>query len=63
MPPQNYANIKRWQLENTDRIEIKPRKDLRIPDRIQHAIDAGRAASRQDYIINAVLAALERDGF
>ena len=65
MPPnkQNLEYIAKWKLENTDRIVIQPRKDLDMPDRIRQAIVAGRAASRQDYIINAVLAALERDGF
>ena len=65
MPPnkQNLEYIAKWKLENTDRIVIQPRKDVRLPGRIQQAIEAGRAASRQDYIINAVLAALERDGF
>ena len=65
MPPnkQNLEYITKWKLENTDRIVIQPRKDLNLPDRIRQAVVTGRAASRQDYIINAVLAALERDGF
>ena len=59
---QDYAKIKAWQTANTDRIEIKPRKELNIPARIQAAIDAGCADSRQEYIIDAISAALDRDG-
>jgi len=62
MAKQNYAAISKWQKENVDRIQILPRKDEHIPDRIQLAIDAGFAPSRQAYILAAIRAALERDG-
>ena len=58
-----YDYIKKWNGENTDRLEIKPRKELAFPTRIDAAIAAGLANSRQDYIINATLQRLERDGF
>ena len=60
---QNYAQIRAWRTAKTDRIEIQPRKELNIPARIQAAIDAGCADSRQEYIIDAISAALDRDGF
>ena len=62
MPKQNYGAINRWKNENTDRIQILPRKTEHIPERIQLAIDCGKAASRQAYIINAIREALKRDG-
>ncbi len=51
----------RWQKEHVERLTIKPRKELKLPERIQAAVDHGLAASRQDYIIKAVLEALEHD--
>lgn len=62
MPKQNYAKIREWQGENTDRIQILARKSDHLPERIQQAIDAGKAKSRQSYIIAAVKDALDRDG-
>lgn len=46
-----------------DRIVIKPRKTSNYPARIQSAVDAGNAASRQAYIIEAIEQRLEKDGF
>jgi len=62
MPKQNYENINKWKAEKTDRIQILPRKEEHIPERIQMAIDAGKSASRQAYIIKAIERALENDG-
>lgn len=62
MAKQNYALQNAWKKENTDRIQITPRKDLRLPERIAAAVDAGRAGSRQEYIIGAICERLERDG-
>ena len=45
-----------------DRIQIQPQKTEQIPARIQKAIDRGIAPSRQAYIIQAIRAALDRDG-
>ena len=58
---QDAQKISQWQAEHIDRISIKPRKELKLPERIQAAVDHGLAASRQDYIIKAVLEALEHD--
>lgn len=62
MPKQNYGAINKWKSENTDRIQILPRKSEHFPERIQLAVEAGKANSRQAYILNAVKQALERDG-
>lgn len=43
-----------------DRIVVKPRKEERIPERIQSAIDAGHASSRQAFIIAAIKEKLEK---
>lgn len=59
---QNTGKIDEWQAQNVDRITIKPRKELALPEMIQKAVDRGFATSRQDYIIKAVLEALDRDG-
>ena len=60
---QDFAKIAAWQAANIDRIEIKPRKDLHVPERVAAAVAAGCAGSRQDYIITAICERLERDGF
>ena len=62
MAKQNYSAINKWKSENTDRIQILPRKSEHIPERIQLAVDAGKAASRQAYILNSIREALDRDG-
>lgn len=62
MAKQNLQKIAEWQKENTDFIAFRARKELCIPDRIQRAVAAGKASSRQEYITKAILAALERDG-
>lgn len=62
MTKQNYAAINKWKSEKADRIQILPRKEEHIPERIQMAIDAGHAKSRQAYILNAINEALKRDG-
>ena len=55
------ATIK-YREKSLDRIEIQTQKRLAIPARIAAAVEAGRAASRQDYIIRAITEALDRDG-
>ena len=62
MAKQNYALQNAWKRENTDRIQITPRKQLHLPERIAAAVEAGRAGSRQEYIIGAICERLERDG-
>ena len=62
MPKQNYGAIDKWKADNTERIQILPRKSEHISERIQIAIEQGKAKSRQAYIIEAVKKALEADG-
>ena len=62
MSKQNYEKINQWKNDKTDRIQILPRKEEFIPARIQAAIDAGKAGSRQAYILEAIREKLERDG-
>ena len=62
MAKQNYEAINKWKSENTERIQILPRKSEHISERIQMAIDQGRAKSRQAYILDAIKKALEADG-
>ena len=59
---QNVKAIDAWQMENVERIVIKPNKKERLSERIQIAIDRGVAKSRQAYILEAVRKALEADG-
>lgn len=59
---QNIQAISKWQEEKTDLIRIRVRKEEHLLDRLQMAIDSGKGKSRQAYIIDAILAALERDG-
>ena len=58
---QNIKKISEWQETYTDLLRIRVRKEERIPERIQALIDSGKTKSRQSYIIDAILAALERD--
>lgn len=53
--------IAAWQAENVERIVVKPNKKLNFTERIAAQVAAGKAKSRQDYIIRAVLNALEKD--
>ena len=62
MAKQNYEKINQWKAQNTDRIQILPRKEDHIPERIKLAVDSGKGKSRQDYIINAVKSKLDEDG-
>ena len=54
MTKQNYSAINKWKSENTEHIQILPRKSEHISERIQLAIDQGKAKSRQAYILDAV---------
>lgn len=58
---QNIEKINAWKAENVDRIVIQPRKEKRIPERLQAAVNRGKASSKQEYIITAIEAALKRD--
>ncbi len=62
MAKQNYEAISKWKSENTERIQILPRKSEHISERIQLAIEQGKAKSRQAYILDAIKKALEADG-
>lgn len=62
MAKQNIEAIAKWQKENTDFIRFRVRKDKQIPDRVQMAVDAGAANSRQDFYIKAILEKLDREG-
>lgn len=62
MAKQNYAAINKWKQEKTERIQILPRKEEHLTERIQQAVDAGLSKSRQSYIIEAVKARLDADG-
>ncbi len=59
---QDTKAIDRWQAENVDKILIKPRKDQRLPERLQIAVDKTNAKSRQAYIIDAIILKLASDG-
>ena len=59
---QDIKAIDAWQLDNIERIVIKPRKADHISERIQIAIDRGISKSRQAYILDAVKRALDADG-
>lgn len=62
MVSKKAAYDMQYQTEHCDRIEIRPQKAEQLPARIQKAIDRGIAPSRQAYIIQAIRAALDRDG-
>lgn len=59
---QNTKTVQKWMNENTDLIRIHTRKADQIPQRIQQAVDAGKARSRQAYIIEAIQQRLDADG-
>lgn len=60
MPKKQTVASAKWQADNVTQILIKPNVKLDIPNRIQRLIDAGKADSRQGFIIAATLAALEK---
>ena len=59
---QNIQAIDAWNRENTDLIRLRVRKEERLNERIQLAIEQGKAKSRQAYILDAIKKALEADG-
>lgn len=59
---QDAAKIRAWKTANVDTIRAEARKGLHLPERIAAAVEAGRAGSRQEYIIGAICERLERDG-
>lgn len=62
MAKQDAKKINAWKAANITRLNIEVRKDSGILERIQAAVDAGVAKSRQAYIVEAIRAALDRDG-
>ena len=58
----HLAANRRWKSKAIDILQIEARKELCIPDRVRAAVEAGKSVSRQRYIIDAILSALERDG-
>lgn len=60
MATNNLEYIAQWQAANNDKMTIKINKKLDIPNRIQRLIDAGKADSKQGFIIAATLTALEK---
>ena len=62
MAKQNIAKINEWKAAKVTRINLELRNDSGLVQRIQEAVTQGKAKSRQAYIIEAVRAALERDG-
>ena len=59
---QNLKAIDNWKRENTDLIRVRVRKHEHLIERVQMAVDGGFGKSRQAYILDAIRAALERDG-
>ena len=59
---QNLKRIDDWKAANVDRIIVQPRKGLKLPQRLQSAVDNGKASSKQEYIIKAIQTALDKDG-
>lgn len=47
---------------NLDRIIIQAQKTINLPGRLKMAVEAGKAPSRQAYIINALISHLKKDG-
>lgn len=62
MGKANIGKINEWKAANVSRINLEIRNDTGIMEALQSAVSAGFAKSRQSYILNAVCAALERDG-
>ena len=62
MAKQNIKKINEWKAAKITRINLEFRNDSGLIERIQEAVMMGKAKSRQAYIIEAVRAALERDG-
>lgn len=60
---QNIKRIAEWKKANTERIVLETRKAERLNERLLAAIAAGKATSKQGYILAAVNEALARDGF
>lgn len=59
---QNTKKIEEWKRNNVTRIHLELRNDSGLPERIQQAVDAGLAKSRQAYILDAVRDRLDADG-
>lgn len=59
---QNTKAIDEWKKEHTDLIRLRPRKEERIIERVQMAVEKGCGKSRQAYMLEAIKKALENDG-
>ena len=59
---QNVKAIDQWNREHTNLIRVRPRKEERLPERVQLAVDRGYAKSKQAYILNALKKVLAEDG-
>ena len=59
---QDAKKINEWKAANITRLNIEVRKDSGILERVQEAVNLGKAKSRQAYIVKAICDALERDG-
>jgi hypothetical protein len=59
---QNTKKITEWKAANITRINLEVKKDSGVIERLQSAVDAGLAKSRQAYILEAVKARLDADG-
>ena len=62
MPKQNIQKINEWKAAKVTRINLEFRNDTHIVERINKAVEMGKAKSRQAYILDAVKKALEADG-
>lgn len=60
---QDTKKIAAWKAANVDTIRFEVRKAERLNERIAAAVSAGKAASRQAYLIAAINARLTEDGF
>lgn len=62
MAKQDYEKIRKWKSENVTRLYLEVRNNSGLIDRMQAAVDAGKAKSRQAYILKAIASELDRDG-
>lgn len=59
---QNTKVIDEWKKEHTDLVRLRPRKEERIIERVQMAVEKGCGKSRQAHMLEAIKKALENDG-
>ena len=61
--PERVAKIAEWKRENCWRMELAINKELGLQERINAAIAAGHATSKQGFAIAAIEEKLEKLGF